>query len=260
MQKFILDQTNLSQLVFDNKYVVDSKTNFLSRCIDGRYKQVESLPALAFPGADPGELALIFATARGYGFTVDPEKAYQALIEVIGGEKNFQLHTDSHNPGILSGCGHVKQMTLGLIDYQLTEDELNFVKEKSAQVVKNGAVEIILHGEHGEGAVVYIRGNYGIYPQYLLKLEDGREINVQIFIYHTTLVDARHRKLANVLLKNKAVKLSDGCDEEWLYDALSDTAEIQTLETAKRLAKGLPIFQVVFDEEGMFKIKDMGTV
>ena len=280
MQKFTLDKTQLSLLVFDNRYEVDEKTKFLSRCIDGRYDRNvipakagiqnkidsrlrgnDNLPALAFPGADAGELALILATGRSFGFAVDPEKAYKSLIETVGGEKNIRLHTDSHaTPKVAAGgCGHLKQINLDPAAYNLEKADLDFIKEKLVLMKKKGAVEEVLHGDHGEGAVVYIKGNYGIYPQYLLKTEDV-EAHVQIFVYHQSLVDGRHRVLAKNLLKNKAVKLPENCDEEYLYDALSDTAEVHTLETAKRLAKDLPIFQVIFDEEGMFSIKEMGVV
>jgi hypothetical protein len=52
----------------------------------------------------------------------------------------------------------------------------------------------------------------------------------------------------------------NGLGEDYLYQVLSDEAEVHLLETVKRLAKGLPIFQVDFDSEGQYKIKDMGFV
>jgi len=261
MNKTILDKTQLSLLVFENRYLVNKQTKFLSRCIDGRYANEKNLPALAFPGADAGELALILGTANCYGFEVDRKKIYRSLVEVIGGEKNLCFHTDSHGDTgkVLAGCGHIKQMSLTPSDYQMTQEEIEFIKNTFNQAVKRGVVENILQGDHMEGAVVYIKGNYGIYPQYTLKMEGEREINTQIFEYHQSLVDERHQVLCNTWLRDKAVKLPDGCDENYLYQVLSETADAQTLETVKRLAKGLPIYQVNFDDGGMFEVEELGN-
>jgi len=260
MQKTRLDFEQINELVTDNKYSVDIETKFLSRCIDGRYQNDKNLPALALPGADAGELALILATARSFAFKVDPELAYKSLVEVVGGEKNLRFHTDNHHEGVIAGCGHITQETATPQDYNLTEEEINFVKEKSGQTIKAGAEEIILEGDHREAAVVFIRGNYGIYPQYILATENGGKIPVQIFIYHRSLVNERHRALASALLRNRAVELPGGTGEEYLYEALSDTSDVHLMETAKCLAKGLPIYQVNFDENEEFKIEEQGRV
>jgi hypothetical protein len=260
MQKTSLNLNQINDLVLDNRYKVNEKSRFISRCIDGRYQNDENLPALAFPGAEAGELALILATARAFAFKVNPELAYKSLVEVVGGEKNLHFHTDNHHDGIIAGCGHITQETKTPQDYNLTEDEINFVKEKSKQAIKNGAIEIILEGDHKEAAVVYISGDYGVYPQGVVETDGGSEIPAQIFIYHQTLVNERHRELAKKLIENKAVVLPEGTGEEYLYEALSDTSDTHLLETLKRLAKGLPIYQVNFEDDGGFKIEEMGMV
>lgn len=263
MKKILLNKIQLTDLIIKNRYPVNPKNKFISRCIDGRYEsQVKNdmLPALAFPGADAGELALIFATANEYGFEVDRESAFKSLVEVVGGEKNLSFHSDSHaeKDKVLVGCGHIKQISLTLSDYKLHQEQLDFIKKKFTTAQKNGAKQNILYGEHLEGAVVFILGNYGIYPQY--HLEEHDDSVVQIFIYHQTLVDERHRVLVGTLLKNKAIKLFPGCDEDYLYQAISEMAENHLIETAKRLASRLPIFQVIFEEDGSFKINEMGKV
>ncbi len=254
MNKIILDKTQLSLLILKNRYQVDKKTKFSSRCIDGRYSNDENLPALAFPGADAGELALVLATAKMYAFEVDREKVYQSLVEVVGGEKNLHFHSDSHSneKKVLAGCGHIKHMGLTPSDYQLDQDDVDFIRQKFEQAVKKGARQDILHGDHMEGAVVYVKGDFGIYPR--------GDVGLQIFEYHQSLVDQRHRSLIKTLIKNKAVKIPKGTDEDYFFQVLSDMADVQTLETVKRLAKNLPIFQVVFDNDGIFKITELGIV
>ncbi|MDO8610766.1 MAG: hypothetical protein Q7R95_09550 [bacterium] len=89
MNKLILSKTQAQEFVLENKYPVAKEIRLLSRCIDCRYVNDENLPALAFPGADVGELALLFATANDFGLEMDIKKAIATFIEVIGGVKNL---------------------------------------------------------------------------------------------------------------------------------------------------------------------------
>lgn len=256
MNKIILTQDNIREIVADNKYKVEEKTKYISRCIDGRYENSKDLPVLAFPGADVGELALILATANSYGFEINVEKTFKSLVKVVGGENNFRLHTDSHGDKNIraSGCGHWKQINLDPKAYNLNEDQIKLIQDKLTI-----GQSVTLNGEHLEGAVLIVKGDYGILPQLSLYTDQGKK-QVQVFVYHQTLVDERHRLLAKELIKNKAVIFKNGEDEDWLYNALSDTAENHLMETAKRLAKGLPIYSVVFKEDGSFKIEQQGIV
>lgn len=261
MPKITLTKSQIADLVYKNNYPVKEENKFISRCIDGRYPNDKNLPALAFPGADAGELALIFATANDYGFEIDDKLVFKSLVEVVGGEKNLSFHTDSHaeENKVLAGCGHIKQMSLFLEDYKINKEQLLFIKRKFTQLEKKGVKQIILHGEHLEAAVIIVKGDYGLYPQYLVETDEGRA-NVAIFVYQQSLVDERHRVLVSTLLKNNAVKLCPGCDEDYLYQVMSEMVENHLMETAKRLASGLPIYQVEFDNEGNFEIKEMGYV
>jgi hypothetical protein len=260
MEKLTLDKNQISDLVSGNLYPVAPERKFLSRCIDGRYDNRPDLPPLGVPGADAGELALVFAAAREYGFEVDGNKAFKALVEVVGGAKNIQLHTDSHaeKGTVVAGCGHLKQITLDPKAYGLTPDEIDFIKAKMSEAKKKGAEEVVLHGEHLEGAVLLVKGPYSIQPRFILTLGGKRE--VEVFVYHAGLVDERHRVLAKAYIENKAVKLINDLDEEYLYQVLSETTEDHLMETAKRLAKGLPVYEVVFSEDGKFKIEERGVV
>lgn len=261
MSKHILTKTQLHSLISENRYKIDPKTEFISRCIDGRYENKEDLPALAYPGADAGELALILATANAYGFEANGELAFQSLAEVVGGEQHLSFHTDSHadKAHVLAGCGHIKQINASHDDYSVTQEQSAFIIKKFGQVLKQGAKQEVLHGDHNEEAVVMINGNYGIYPKYTLQTDES-EIATSIFEYHKTLVDARHKKLAKTLIKNNAVTLPEGCGEDYLYQVFSETSENHLMETAGRLAKGLPIYQVTFKDNGEFKIEEMGNV
>ncbi|PIS15491.1 hypothetical protein COT62_03415 [Candidatus Roizmanbacteria bacterium CG09_land_8_20_14_0_10_41_9] len=283
MTKFTLSKDQLQDLIDENKYSVDPDKKFLSRCIDGRYENESGLPALAMPGGDAGELALLFATANTYGFSVKNEDAYKILTEIIGGEKNLGIHTDEHVSiqiqnsklkiknynskvkndelvnSVLMGCGHIKQIGLDLEAYKLTNEQLTFIKTVTAQAVKKGAKQTSLRGEHMESAVVIIKGNWGIYPRYTFDTSSGNTLT-EIFIYHASLANERRKLFAEKLLKQKAVELFDGLDADYLYQALSDVGENHLMETAKRLASGLSLYEVTFGNQGEQKIEEMGKV
>lgn len=257
VNKIKLSEKDVRELVSENRYKVDPKKKYFSRCIDGRYKNDDGLAAQAFPGADLGELALILATARSYGLEIDMDKAYTSLIDVIGSEKDFTFHTDSHGDpeALASGCGHFKQINLDPQAYKLEPSDIDFMKSKLTYVKSKGADQVVLGGEHMEGAILLVKGDgWGIYPQYNLETERGNKF-VEVFVYHQTLTDEKHRVLAEKLLDSGAVKFKLGEDREYLYEILSETAENHLMETAKRLASDLPIYTVTFDIDGSFKIK-----
>jgi hypothetical protein len=260
MQKYTLSKTNLETVLFNNAY--DVPNPLLSRCIDGRYQNSNSLPALAIQGADAGELALIFSMANECGLTLDMDKAFQALVDTVGGVENLQFHTDSHAAqGVaLAGCGHIKQASQDMASYNLTEKQMAFIKEKFADLKKQGVQEVILEGDHQESAVVFVKGKFGVLPRFKLERENGGREGM-MFVFHNTFVDARHHILAKKLLEMKALSLEGGLDEEYVYSTLSDACETHLMETAKRLAQGLPIFEVQFFEtKNRFEVKEMGSV
>ncbi|MDH7475939.1 MAG: hypothetical protein QHH09_00505 [Microgenomates group bacterium] len=261
MKKYILSIEQVRKIVSDNHYKVEAKMRLASRCIDGRYQVQGQLAPIGVPGADAGDLALILATGNSYGFEVDLDKAYQVLVEMVGGEKNLQFHTDSHAEKnlTLGGCGHFKQMTLDSQAYNLDKKQVEKIRAKFTSAKKKGAKEIILHGEHLEGAVLIVSGPYSLYPRYNLDSQEGK-IEVQVFVYHQSLAQERYKKLAEELVKQKAVKLYKSLNGEYLYQVLSEMAENHLMETSRRLAKGLPIYQVNFEADGGFEIKEIGIV
>ncbi|MBW7960534.1 hypothetical protein H3C65_03530 [Patescibacteria group bacterium] len=228
--------------VSENRYPVKGK-RFISRCIDGRYKNEEGLPALAIPGADLGQMAVIFSAANRYGFEVDGKKALDTLIEVVGGKANFRTHTDSHHEGkgFAKGCGHWGQVLKDKDAYGITEEQIEFINRE----LKGIGEQVILEGNHSESAVFIIKGSWGILPRFK---------NSSAFMYHQSLVDERNRELAEKLLEKGAVTLKNNEGVEWLYEALSEVTTTHLLETSNRLAKGLPIYDVNFKDDGSFTI------
>lgn len=254
MNKIILSEKEVNDLIAENRYKVDPSRKFISRCIDGRYKNEEGLAVQAFPGADVGELAMVLSASRSYGFEIDREKVFATLVEVLGGESNFSFHTDEHGDRLklASGCGHFKQINLDPKAYKIEKEDIDFINEKLGYVKSKGSKETVLEGDHAEGAILMVKGNWGVYPRYELETEKGKKF-VEVFVYHQSLTDEKHRLLAEKLIKNGAVKFVLGEDSEYLYQVLSETSENHLMETAKRLASDLPIYSVQFEADGSFK-------
>lgn len=258
MAKKMLSVDEVKNLVKTNSYDVTEKNKLLTRCIDGRYKNSPDLAPIGFPGGDIGQLAVIITAANNFGFEIDLEKTFQSLIEVIGGKKNFGLHTDLHGDPkkLASGCGHFKLINLNNAAYNLTKEQVDFIYKKIEEVKEAGANEIILEGDHMEAAVLLVYGNgKSVMNQFIVK-----GASVEVFVFHQTLSDQRNRLLAKKLLENKAVKLLPEQDEDYLSIALSETTEVHLMETTTKLAKGLPIYKVIFEDDGQTEINEMGTV
>lgn len=261
MQTIYLSREYMADLVQANKYKIDHSLQFISRCIDDRYHNIDHPASLALPGADPGELALILATGNSYGFEVDKAKVFKTLVTVVGGVKNLQMHTDLYNEDkdAFKGCGHMSQLETIPETYSLTREDVEFILSSFKLAKSRHANEVVLEGQHKKNAVVIVKGDYGILPRHYLEV-NGQKLLVEVFEYHQSLVDKRHRVLAQELIKNGGVELIAGQDEESLYEAFGDIGENHLMETLRSLAKGMPIYEVKFDEEGGFKVTDLGEV
>lgn len=258
MSRMLLNQEQISKLILANKYPVDEKNHFLSRCIDGRYSNEKNLPALAIPGADAGELALILATANVCGLEIDRRKAFQSLINTVGGVKNLRFHTDSHADSkvICGGCGYVREIKADPQAFNLLKEDIDFILQQAEEAKKKGAQEVLLLGNHEEGAVLTVRGPYGLYTQ-----DHNNGVNVsQVFVFHDSLVSSRHRVLAKNLIQEKAIKTLTAEDQDYLFTILSETTEDHLFEIAKRLAKDLPLYAVNFDQDGNFDLEFQGKI
>jgi len=246
MKKMVLNKNQINSLVLENRYPVDEGFRYISRCIDGRYENNRNLPALALPGADIGELAGLFATSRTYGFELNQDAAFEGLLGLINGAANFHFHI---------GCGYLGQIEHDPQVYNLNTDETTFIKKQLDNLKVQGAKEIILNGEHNESAIIMINGNFGLLPRFVVDKD-----TTSVYVYHTSLISNRHKKLAQKLMEKKAVELFAGLDDEYLRHALSETMENHFYETLKRLAPGLPLYNVTFSDDGNFKIVEMGNV
>lgn len=252
MQRFILDKDYAAEYARVHRFIPHPQTPFLSRCIDGRYPVSSQLPALATPGGDAGELAILLATAHVYGFELDAQKAQAILLDIIGGGEHF-----SSEP--VSSCMHLTHVFSDPAAYNLHPDDLKTLTHLLGLGKTEHVRPVLLEGKHQEGAVLQIKGNWSVQPSGIIETEHGN-IVASVLIFHQTLAGARQRRIADELLTQSAVKLFDGLDAEYLSEAFSSVTEDHLLETLKREAAGLPIYQLNYTDEGASTLKDLGTV
>lgn len=243
----------VERLVLDNRFPVDKKTWFLARCAVGcnrtsvaidsvHHKKNLSLKPLAKPGADVGDLMVVLAANRQYGFAIKTKDIFQALLQTVAGFENLTINQD---------CLHLKQALKDPLAYNLTKEEVKVINQFLVEAEKKGVKPQVFSGSHLEGAVLIVKGgDWSLLPRLVF---DGKLIAA--FVYQKTLDDKRRRLLTKKLLPY--IKAPFFVDEGFLYQVLSKEADDQFLETVARLAKDLPIYQVKFEKDGGFEVKGL---
>lgn len=252
MGKQIMSFEEAKAFVKRNIYEFNPDDWMLSRCIDGRYEPNDTLEPLAKPGGDGGDLLIIKATCEKYGIELRDDDILDSLIEVVGGIKRIRFHTDVHAQhdklGTARGCGHLKQASIDPEAYGVTSKDIDYIFDSLDSYKQQGSSETILAGDHLESAIIVIKSE--IYSVKSMEVRNG--ISTQVFVYQKTLDNKRRRLLAKSLA-NKMIGAFRS-EAEYLYQALSETSDEQLLETLNRLAKELPMYEVVVDIGGNVEI------
>lgn len=222
--------------------------NMHSRCVDGRYEG-DGLPMIAKPGGDIGDVMVLMAAANELGVKLDPHQALEIVTKRVGGVSEFQCHTDEHAENEHAahgmGCGHFKKSLLEPEVYGLSKEQTEALAKEVNLVVEQGAHEEVLHGDHAEQAVLVVESDkYGIAP--LRRTEQGVQ---EAFVYQKGV----HQNQLKEMAKDSQELLAEQGIEVSLSDmekAVEDSFTKQLTATLQRLAVGLPVFSVVFDEVG----------
>lgn len=252
--RIFLNKDQVYEFVADSIYAPQENLKFASRCYDGRHLNEPSLPALALPGGDAGELALLYAAATSYSFEIDYDKAFSVLSDLVGGVEQLSYHTD-----VDGECEHIADMKKDLEAYSLKPEQMDTLEKQLQVIKKKQKNQIVLKGDHREGAVLIVKGEYGIYPQGEVRTELA-SAQVQVFVYHQGLAESRRKVFTKELIENKAVTLFDGLDEEYLYQVLTDVSDTHLFETSKRIAHGLPLYSVDIESPAKIKIKELDVL
>ncbi len=263
MNSILLTKENVYAFLRDTIFDIPKNQSAKTRCNDGRHTHnTNELSAFAIPGGDMGQLMIIASSGKRYGFDIDLDASYKILCDIVSGEHNLGFHTDSihyASKNMWDGCEYIRALRADPSRYGLTIQDIEECLSYFNHAVKRGITPQVLQGEHREGALLVVYGGYGVCPGTRLSIE-GHTKEIQVFVHQMNLMNSRHRRLAFELIKQNAVQLHAGCDEEYLYEVFSETAETHLFESIKFQKRGIPVYEVHIDTKTEFDIKEMGIV
>lgn len=229
------------EVVSENVYRVDPEGLHRVRCIEGNYESDYRLPAITYPGGDAGVLGLIYASGQAYGFEIDHSKAFTILLAISGGIDLF------------SCCQAPEQSDTSLYlpfapDVSFDEDDIQAFLHQMEHVCDHSTEVHQTDHRLRESAIIKVKGDYGIFPQSELR-DEQRRIPVSVYIYQQTLMDRHLRVIARELYEQNAVELYSGCDDEYLYEVMSEMADTLLYSSLQNEFKQIPIFTVAVDDD-----------
>jgi hypothetical protein len=249
VNKIRLTKEQLFQLVVENSYSVSPEQQNAVRCVDGNYPNEKDLPVITFPGGDLGILAMIYASAQSYGFEIDFNRVINTLLGISGGIEKFSCYKSS-TPSSLS------EMIPFYSDVEIDESLQQSLIQVAEEAQKKSRMVHERPTESAENALVTIKGFSGLYPQASLDTENGAK-HIQIYVQQQTLLDARNKKTAKLLLENNAITLFEGCDQEYLYEVFAEMSDYCFYYGLQKEIKQIPLYTVQFTDLAHFEIQEM---
>ncbi len=247
-----MNKEEAQAFIESNKRQITDVNNF-SRCVDGRYEDIQNMPLGAKPGGDVGDVMAAFGALNLLQKELESQAVIDAVLKLTEGAKHFNFHTDTHaDPSSVGlGCGHFKQAKLDPIAYGVTQEQMDYLATALPGLVEQGAHQEVLQGDHAEQAVVVVDSeDYGVQPL----LRDG-DILKETFVYQKTLHSKQLDKLANLLQEILATK-GEVVESTDIRKALDEAFGRQLTETLKRLAEGLPVYVAKISADGQVDIAE----
>lgn len=207
--------------------------------------------------ADPELAPLLPPTSYGpkewRAYMASPPEPLRPLIV-----KHFTI------PGNL-GCGHIRLMLQSPERYLVRRELIEAFLRAYFTMRWCGVLEldmVMLGGGHQEGAVVNIRLERGVWAFTRVPLISPAcgAAGVQMFVNHPQVADFMREQVARFFTTHP--ELLPLGEEEFgiLRKDMRRVAEVQQAATLSVLAKGLPIFDVVFKGPREFSVAEVGVV
>ena len=162
------------------------------------------------------------------------------------------------NPDYL-GCGHVRLMLQHPDEYGIRRELVESFLRSFYHLWWQGAPELdltLLPGEHAEAAVVNVRLEEELWGMSRVPLVSPTCAGSQMFINHPDVASYLRQRVVEFHVRGLgpvAVK-----DPEALRTGLEELASQQLTRTIGYLAKGLPIYDVVFSGDGSYEVRASG--
>lgn len=217
------------------------------KCVDGRYFSTQASGMIARPGGDMGYVMALLAVNKRNNLGLTPEECFDNVYKIVSrGKAHFYMHTDRHaDPDstgaeshhqthkALIGCGHVAKASLENLskEYHVEGKDVERVVAYARKIAdKTTVVEIVnLEGDHEESGVLVINSE-----QYSVKSQDS--ILGKMFFVYDAERDTR-------FFRNMVAEMAiPGVD----FEEMKKESDLQLQATLHNLAKGLPIYNVIF--------------
>ena len=159
------------------------------------------------------------------------------------------------------GCGHLKRSILFSEEYGTRPEIVAGVVSAYHRERWAGAPEmelVVLAGAHAEGAVLNVRVEGDVQPFTRIPLVSPSAFGQQMFINHPQVASYLRRQLAELIVRQK--DLVPPLEAADLHAEMERIAGVQLASTLGALAKGLPIFDVTFDDDGRARVEEKGHV
>jgi rhodanese-related sulfurtransferase len=158
------------------------------------------------------------------------------------------------------GCGHIRLMLQHSDEYGIRKDLVLAYLRALQRLWWAGAPELthtVLPGDHREAAVVNVRHEAGVWDLSRVPLISPACDGQQMFIYHPDVSAYLRRKTVQYLVRSQDPLGVEASQEARLQEAMDALSERQLGVTVGYLAKGLPIFDVVFSADGTFDVEEV---
>lgn len=161
------------------------------------------------------------------------------------------------------GCGHLRLMMQHPERYLIRRELVEAFLQAYFRMRWEGVLEldyVILGGGHQEGAVVNIRVAAGVWPFTRVPLISPACGATQMFVNHPQVAEFMRDQVARFFSIHPDFLPVDESHFGMLQKDMRRLAGIQLMATLGELARGLPIFDVVFRSETEFTVEEVGAV
>lgn len=248
-----MDLNKATRFVLENVQKVPSCERYDAdgwACVDGRV--TGNVDRLTAPSGTLGFEFAVFAGVEAHEekhgqLEIDFDHLIRVIEDRFGG---MSCHTDGHaihdgKTRICAGCGHCNGALEGPEDYGLREYRDRLLARIDALRNRGVNPEVLL-GEHNEMAVFVMEESAD--DMSLIMSGTGRD-GEQAFICH---FDVWIHVVGS--LASEVAKCATGVDVKSLSEDIRTAAKRQLGVTLRRLAKGLPVYRVSGDEEGVISV------
>lgn len=161
------------------------------------------------------------------------------------------------------GCGHIKQMWTKGDDYGVRPGLVKDFLDLYHRAKWAGAAEIELAplgGDHDEAAVLSVKLEGDIFPFSQIPLVAPACHGRQVFVSHPQVAAYYRHQFDEFACRQGELTQLAPKDAPALHALVDTLGEKQTMLTLGKLAKGLPIFEVTFREDGKVEVAQAGVV